>query len=667
MGLFVLAPIAPLAIRIDDFAAGQHRPPSSYWAVGHALYTNAFNYPQPVRLVLKGATWNGLETAGCRLGGAWSSTPLAAHVEALRRHGFNALRVPVALSGCREEADEELEQLVATAGDHGMLVLLALRAARADDRSEDANGYIGGADGFRDVRKRWLALAARFGDAKRFWNVLGADLVDSPFGMSWGAAPTYPPPAPQIPGTPDPLPCHERAYQMNTGLRADSYSHCPPPPPPPHPPPHGAYYWPDERWDVVAAHLGDAVLNVVPRWILIVQGVGYCQTSPSAGACEFPSASGQDVMLTTWWAENLQAAATYPVRLSAVDTPAEKVVYSPQLHAPSVGHQPYFDAKAFPSNLPKVWSTIWGHLATSRAPLPVVALNWGGRLDDPNGGTDAVDVAWMRTLMQFLRRGESVSSHVSTPSHASPQGTSGDTHAPIDGANEDEATASRMEDDDAPPFAGSFFSAVNPETPTGGLFKSWDGPLVDEQRLELLAAMAEGTPVPTSVMLTISPPPPPTPPPPPARPPPVRPPPAPPSPPPHPAPGTVDLDDATYMYLTMGLGGVALLALVGIGCLVRKLVCAGGRVRDGGVRATSIKGGASSDKAARSSRSRRKKGRGMDDEEAADEDEGEEEESEEEAAGLVPQPSSRPSRTRRGQPSTQPLPGQSRRSRSDLD
>ena len=106
--------LVPLAIRVDDFS-GAARTRASYWAVGNSLLTNSWASHPPTRLMLKGATWNGLER-GCRLGGAWStSTALAARLEALRRAGFNAIRVPLALSGCPPEADDELEQLVTNA------------------------------------------------------------------------------------------------------------------------------------------------------------------------------------------------------------------------------------------------------------------------------------------------------------------------------------------------------------------------------------------------------------------------------------------------------------------------------------------------------------------------------------------------------------------------
>jgi hypothetical protein len=168
------------------------------------------------------------------------------------------------------------------------------------------------------VSKRWQRLAARLCDAHKHWNVIGADLIDSPHGMSWGPAPTYPPPAPSLPIEPDPLPCHERAYHLSTGLRAESYARCSPPPPPPHPPPVGAYYWADERWDAVAGRLGDVVLGSCPRWMLFVQGVGFCQTDTQPSGCEYPSAAGQDRMLTTWWAENVRGSDPLAVTSLAV-------------------------------------------------------------------------------------------------------------------------------------------------------------------------------------------------------------------------------------------------------------------------------------------------------------------------------------------------------------
>ena len=662
------------AIRVDDFRERLQRERASYWASGTAIFTNAWTTESggPTRLIIKGATWSGFESKGCRLGGAWkdSETPLAAKIEELRRHEFNALRVPLALSGCPPEADDELEQLIITAGDHGMLILLALHAADAREEGIDENGYIGGKEGFTKVRARWQKLSARFCDPIKYWNVIGVDIMDSPHGMSWGPPPTYPPPSPALPAAADPLPCHERAYRPDEQVHhkaTDTFARCPPPPPPPHPPPVFAYYWPDERWDTVAARIGDAVLNTCSRWLLIVQGVGFCQTSMQASGCEYPSATGQDAFLTTWWAENLQAAASFPVRPRSLDTPSEKVVYSPQLHAPSVGHQDYFGSKKpkFPDNLPAVWERIWGHLATSRSPLPVMPIGWGGLMEDP-------DLAWQQTLIAYLK-GEYVGTasaagmgmHLGEDDHVVADG-GGDDGPQLEGGSSSTSSTSTSSSS-FPPFAGSFYASVNPETPYGGLFTSWVGPVIDKRRFDLLAALPSVA-VPTTVMLMMSPPPPPTLPPPPQHPPPRTPPPGPPRPPPAISPtaagraggllrGVVadgdDLDEATYQDLSIVMGGIVLAALLGIVCLLR-------RGRGGGAKAGGAVAPVNAPKSRRSRSAKEgRRARVVEEEEEGEEEEeeGEEEEEEEEEETLV----------RSSAASRKPIPGQPRRARADLD
>ena len=59
------------------------------------------------------------------------------------------------------------------------------------------------------------------------------------------------------------------------------------------------------------------------------------------------------------------------------------------------------------------------------------------------------------------------------------------------------------------PIVGSFYGAINPDAKsTGGLLTSWDGPQLDERRVELLAELPTVA-VPTTVMIRTRPPPPP--------------------------------------------------------------------------------------------------------------------------------------------------------------
>jgi len=430
---------------------------SEYWAEGRQIFTNAFQLgDEENSLQLKGFNWYGFESKSCTYGGSWTSTPVAAIIDAMRRKGFNAIRIPLALAGCPPRAEDELEELVRTAGDHGMLVLLAIETMRAGVPND--TGYIGGADGAETVRRGWEQLAARFCDPNKYWNVIGADLLNSPHGMSWGPAP----PKPEVYVAP-----YEEPPKMGDSrhcLAHNGQGVCPPPPPPPRPPPVYAHYYPDERWDVVAGKLADSTLGACPRWLAVVEGVGYCQTSSQEKGCEYPSAAGQDTTMTTWWGENLQGVREHPVQLSPphADMSASKIVYAAQVHAPSTGHQDYFADRHFPSNMPHVWDLIWGHLPKSaHDPHAMLLVDWGA-------ATAGDDLLWQQALATYL------------------------VHSPI---------------------VGSFYGAINPDAKsTGGLLTSWEGPVLDDHRIDLLSALP-ATAVPTTVMIQVNKPPPPSPPP----------------------------------------------------------------------------------------------------------------------------------------------------------
>jgi hypothetical protein len=49
------------------------------------------------------------------------------------------------------------------------------------------------------------------------------------------------------------------------------------------------------------------------RWLIFVEGVGFCQSKNTDEGCSAPSAAGQDPYLTAWWGENLQGVSSYPV------------------------------------------------------------------------------------------------------------------------------------------------------------------------------------------------------------------------------------------------------------------------------------------------------------------------------------------------------------------
>lgn len=147
--------------------------------------------------------------------------------------------------------------------------------------------------------------------------------------------------------------------------------------------PHGAK-WAD--WAGVASQLGEFVLSKCARWLVFVEGVAH---EGRGGKGEY------------FWGENLEGAASRPVRLSKPD----KLVYSPHVYGPGDGsedhHMPYFDRKDFPSNLDAIWERHFGYLAAAapgqQPQHTVVVGEWGGIYVGR-------DKAWQDQFAGFLRR-----------------------------------------------------------------------------------------------------------------------------------------------------------------------------------------------------------------------------------------------------------------------
>ena len=181
---------------------------ADFWTRHSQLYTNAFGDPD-VPLRIKGASWFGLESSPCYPGGA-DKAKVKLGFEFLRQHGFNALRLPLAvdavLSASRGDQPaciapdtgvfytynfdwidytylQYIEQMILEAGKHGILVMLDLHAMVAGVWPDTGDV---GVEGRSQLDEAWAALAALFCDADVYWNVFAADLKNEPHGMFWG-------------------------------------------------------------------------------------------------------------------------------------------------------------------------------------------------------------------------------------------------------------------------------------------------------------------------------------------------------------------------------------------------------------------------------------------------------------------------------------------------
>jgi endoglucanase len=145
--------------------------------------------------------------------------------------------------------------------------------------------------------------------------------------------------------------------------------------------PHGAATWGDDNlatdWRLAAERAGNAILDVNPDWLIIVEGVQHV---------------GAD---TYWWGGNLSLAGQLPVRLSR----PERLVYSTHDYGPEESGQAWLQAADFPTNMPGVWRSRWAYLQQDNI-APVLVGEFGGRSiwSDTEG-------IWQRNLISFLEQG----------------------------------------------------------------------------------------------------------------------------------------------------------------------------------------------------------------------------------------------------------------------
>lgn len=281
---------------------------------------------------LQGLNWFGLETPNMVPHGLWARDyrQMLAEIAAL---GFNTLRLPfsneIIHAGIQaiRPADitaspelkgltplEILDAVIAEAGRLGLAVIL------------DDHGLVptrdGRSDGLWFNRDRdeeawiadWRLLAERY---RANPAVIGADLLNEP-GGGWGT------------GRPD-------------------------------------------DWARAAKRAGDAVLEVAPDWLIIVEGIRAYGRQPS------------------WWGGNLVAVADHPIGLAR---PAQ-LVYSAHDYPPSLYEQPWFGAARYPANLPGFWEEQWGFIDT-RGIAPVVVGEFGSRLETER------DRQWADQMARFL-------------------------------------------------------------------------------------------------------------------------------------------------------------------------------------------------------------------------------------------------------------------------
>ncbi len=153
--------------------------------------------------------------------------------------------------------------------------------------------------------------------------------------------------------------------------------------------PHDRATWgtgnPKTDWAMAAEKCGNAILEVNPNVLIMVEGV--------------EGVNGEGSPNSYWWGGNLQGVNKHHVKL----TNPQKLVYSPHEYGPTVFLQTWFESSRFPGNMPGIWDKQFGYIAKEN-----ISHLFVGELGirDPDGK----DETWFSTFLKYMAlNGESYS------------------------------------------------------------------------------------------------------------------------------------------------------------------------------------------------------------------------------------------------------------------
>jgi len=147
--------------------------------------------------------------------------------------------------------------------------------------------------------------------------------------------------------------------------------------------PHGTACWgcgeTNRDWRLAAERCGDAIHEVNPDWLIIVEG------NDHYGEEGWQKGEGY------WWGGMLKGVRENPVRFrqkcKRVDASYD---YDKNVHL-----QDWFKEPDFPDNMPEIWDDKWGYIVKEDM-APVLIGEFGSLL------RDEVDVKWLKNLIAYM-------------------------------------------------------------------------------------------------------------------------------------------------------------------------------------------------------------------------------------------------------------------------
>jgi len=284
-------------------------------------------------------SWFGLETDTLSPHGLWARN-YQEILDQVVKLGYNSIRLPFSNELFNDNLKPQgvdfslnpdlkglnglqiMDKIIVAAGERGLKILLDQHRASTDGQSK-----LWYTDELPESQwiADWVALARRY---KGNDTIIGADLHNEPArDTTWG--------------TDDPL----------------------------------------TDWRLAAERAGNAILDVNPDWLIVVEGIE--KTEDDFG----------NILGWYWMGGALQYARAFPVRLKI----ANRLVYSAHDYGPGVYLQGWFMDEKYPNNLPEVWDHHWGYIVKEGI-APLLLGEFGGK-----SVGDDIEGVWQRSLVKYLK------------------------------------------------------------------------------------------------------------------------------------------------------------------------------------------------------------------------------------------------------------------------
>lgn len=149
----------------------------------------------------------------------------------------------------------------------------------------------------------------------------------------------------------------------------------------------------ENNWAYAATNCADAILDVNPNVLILIEGVEQSMSGAQAGDYwGMPDRRDNSPYIGAWWGGNFRGAREYPIKPKHGTS---QIVYSPHDYGPSVYAQTWFD-KDFTEQtlLDDYWYDTWAYINKEDI-APELIGEWGGFIEGDN-------LKWMLLLRDYM-------------------------------------------------------------------------------------------------------------------------------------------------------------------------------------------------------------------------------------------------------------------------